>query len=129
MIASAIRYLIFSEQFSNENPTRELLALIMTSKTLDWRSKEGLAVGKGATVQEFVATIGDKSLQIDVAPWGEGHLKINGREIAHITDAKNRRQAFRNLAMAAERFLRGDAIESQSKKIATSIPDSQAKRE
>jgi len=129
VIASAIRYLIFSEQFSNENPTRELLALIMTSKTLDWRSKEGLAVGKGATVQEFVATIGDKSLQIDVAPWGEGHLKINGREIAHITDAKNRRQAFRNLAMAAERFLRGDAIESQSKKIATSIPDSQAKRE
>jgi enoyl-[acyl-carrier protein] reductase I len=47
---------------------------------LDWRTNEKLAVGKGATVQEFVATLGDDKLEIDVAPWGEGHLKINGRE-------------------------------------------------
>jgi hypothetical protein len=29
---------------------------------------EALAVGKGATVQEFVATIGEDRLEIDVAP-------------------------------------------------------------
>ena len=39
----------------------------MTSRMPDWKSKEGLAVGKGATVQEFVATVGDKKLEIDVA--------------------------------------------------------------
>ena len=37
---------------------------------LDWKSKEGLAVGKGATVQEFVAISGKDTLEIDVAPWG-----------------------------------------------------------
>ena len=43
----------------------------MTSRKPDWTAKEGLAVGKGATVQEFVATVGDVELEIDVAPWGE----------------------------------------------------------
>ena len=57
--------------------------------------------GKGATIQEFVATIADKTLEIDVAPWGEGRLKVNGNEIAHINDAKDRRQAFSKLAKAA----------------------------
>ena len=57
----------------------------------DWKPNEGLAVGKGATVQEFSATVGDDKLEIDVAPWGEGHFKVNGREIAHINDAKDRR--------------------------------------
>jgi enoyl-[acyl-carrier protein] reductase I len=46
-------------------------------------------------VQQFVATLDDDQLQIDIAPWGEGHLKINGREIAYVADAKDRRQAFR----------------------------------
>ena len=40
----------------------------MASTTADWKAKEGLAAGKGATVQEFVATV-DKRLE--VAPWGE----------------------------------------------------------
>ena len=69
----------------------------MSPSKPDWKTNDKLATGKGATVQEFIATVGDDKLQIDVAPWGEGHLKINGREIAHVRDAKDRRQAFRNL--------------------------------
>jgi len=53
---------------------------------------EALAVGKGATVQEFVTTIGEDRLEIDVAPWGEGHIKVNGVELAHVNDAKDRRR-------------------------------------
>ena len=59
----------------------------MMSK-VDWKTNEKLAVGKGATVQEFFATVGSNKLQIDVAPWGEGHLKVNGREIAKSTTLK-----------------------------------------
>ena len=70
----------------------------MTSTTLDWKTDEKLAVGKGATVQQFVASLGGNKFEIDVAPWGEGHLKVNGREIAHVDDAKDRRQAFRTFA-------------------------------
>src|SRR5690349_6861231 len=73
----------------------------------DWKANEQLAAGKGATVQEFVATVGDARLVIDVAPWGEGHLWVNEREIAHISDAADRRQAFRRLKDIADRYLRG----------------------
>ena len=55
----------------------------MTLSKVDWKTNEKLAVGKGATVQEFFATVGYDKLQIDVAPWGEGHLKVNGREIGN----------------------------------------------
>ena len=51
-----------------------------SSRMLEWKTNEALAVGKGATVQQFVATVGDDRLEIDVAPWGEGHLKVNGQE-------------------------------------------------
>jgi hypothetical protein len=77
----------------------------MTSRKPDWISKEGVAVGKGGTVQEFVATLVDVKLEIDVAPWGEDHLKINEREVGHVTSAKDRRQAFRDLKQMAERYL------------------------
>jgi hypothetical protein len=40
----------------------------MTSTVPDWKTKEGLVAGKGATVQEFVATIGDKKLEIASPP-------------------------------------------------------------
>ena len=76
----------------------------MPSRKLSWKSKDGLAVGKGATIQEFIATAGDRCFEIDVSPWGEGRLKVNGSEIVRINDAKDRRQAFRNLAERAERF-------------------------
>jgi enoyl-[acyl-carrier protein] reductase I len=65
----------------------------MPSSKPDWKTNENIAVGKGAIVQEFLATVGDDKLEIDVAPWGEGHLRINGREITHIKDEKDRRQA------------------------------------
>jgi enoyl-[acyl-carrier protein] reductase I len=82
----------------------------MCASKADWKNNETLAMGKGATVQEFTASAGGAKLEIDVAPWGEGHLKINGREVAHVTDAKDRRQAFQKLKDIADRFLDGKPI-------------------
>ena len=79
----------------------------MTSTTLEWKSDRTLAVGKGATVQQFVASLGADKLEINVALRGEGQLKVNGREIAHVDDAKDRRQAFRELDIIARRYLTG----------------------
>jgi enoyl-[acyl-carrier protein] reductase I len=98
----------------------------MALRKPDWKSIEGLAVGKGATVQEFEAIVGDDKLQIDVAPWGEGHLKVNGKEIAHIDDAKDRRQAFRNLKKIAETYL-GAQSQRDSKRTSSMIPAVKAK--
>jgi enoyl-[acyl-carrier protein] reductase I len=81
----------------------------------DWKSIEGLAVGKGATVQEFVATVGDDRLEIEVAPWGEGLLKVNGKQIARIGDAKDRRQAFRELKKIAQRYLKERAVNPKAR--------------
>jgi enoyl-[acyl-carrier protein] reductase I len=82
----------------------------MCATKADWKTNEKLAMGKGATVQEFTASAGGAKLEIDVAPWGEGRLKINGREVAHINDAKDRRQAFQELKKVADRFLEGKPI-------------------
>jgi enoyl-[acyl-carrier protein] reductase I len=82
----------------------------MCATKAEWKTNEKLAMGKGATVQEFTASAGGAKLEIDVAPWGEGHLKINGREVAHINDAKDRRQAFQKLKDIADRFLEGKPI-------------------
>ncbi|MGA8937464.1 MAG: SDR family oxidoreductase, partial [Pseudolabrys sp.] len=99
----------------------------MASRVLEWRTDESLAVGKGVTVQQFVATIGDDQLQIDVAPWGEGHLKINGREIAHVDDAKDRRQAFRTIKQIADRYVETHMTTSESKKGSVMLPVVKAK--
>src|SRR5215475_12549069 len=99
----------------------------MPSKKLDWKSNVNLAVGKGATVQEFVASVGDNRLKIDVAPWGEGHLEVNGRKIAHINDAKDRRHAFHELKKIADRYLQGQPLESESKRKSSKIPAVKAK--
>ena len=99
----------------------------MTLSKVDWKTNEKLAVGKGATVQEFFATVGNDKLQIDVAPWGEGHLKVNGREIANIEDAKDRRQAFRELDKIATRYLAGQPLQSDSKRKPSMIPAVKAK--
>src|SRR3954453_4010581 len=95
--------------------------------TLDWKAKQGLATGKGATIQEFVATIADKTLEIDVAPWGEGRLKVNGNEIAHINDAKDRRQAFSKLAKAADRYVQESGLMAGNKRSSSMIPAVKAK--
>ena len=99
----------------------------MTTDKVDWKTNEKLAVGKGATTQEFFATVGLNKLQIDVAPWGEGHLKINGREIAHIDGAKDRRQAFRDLDKMAIRYLAGLALKPDDKRKPSMIPPVKAK--
>ena len=78
-------------------------------------------------MQQFVATVGDDELEIDVAPWGEGHLKVNGREIAHINDAKDRRQAFRDLKKIAERYCRRRRQAPESKRTSSMIPAVKAK--
>ena len=99
----------------------------MASKSPNWKTKEGLAVGKGATVQEFYASVEDNHLEIDVTPWGIGHLRINGREIASVDDAKDRRQAFRQLADIAASYLKGEKIKSPGKKPSPTLPEVKAK--
>jgi enoyl-[acyl-carrier protein] reductase I len=99
----------------------------MTTDKVDWKTNEKLAVGKGATTQEFFATVGPNKLQIDVAPWGEGHLKINGREIARIDSAKDRRQAFRDLDKMAIRYLAGLPLKPDDKRKPSMIPPVKAK--
>jgi enoyl-[acyl-carrier protein] reductase I len=69
---------------------------------VSWKPNPALAVGKGATIQQFVASLGDDKLEIDVAPWGEGHLRVNGLEFAHIENRKSRHQAFLDLKKLAE---------------------------
>ena len=65
----------------------------------------------GETVQQFLATVGKDKLEINVAPWGEGQLKINGIEVARTAEAKDRRQAFTHLKQAAERHMRGEPVD------------------
>src|SRR5262247_1625792 len=93
----------------------------------DWKTNEHLSAGKGATVQEFVATVGEHKLEIDVAPWGEGHLKVNGREIAHVNDAKDRRQAFRELKKIADRYVQERAPAAETKRKSSMLPTVKAK--
>ena len=99
----------------------------MTSMTLDWRSNDALAVGKGATIQQFVANVGNDRLEIDVAPWGEGHFKVNGREVAHVHDAKDRRQAFREIKKIAERYVEAHMPKLDTKSTSSMIPTVKAK--
>src|SRR5712675_652051 len=99
----------------------------MSSAGLDWRANETLAAGKGATFQEFFAIVGDDKLEIDVAAWGEGHLRINGREVASINDAKDRRQAFHRLSGIASRYLQGQPLNVADKRTSAMIPAVKAK--
>lgn len=78
----------------------------MTFQRPEWKSNNELPAGKGATAQEFFATVGGYKLEIKVAPWGEGDLKVNGLEVFHIDNAKNRREAFGQLAKVAEQYLK-----------------------
>jgi hypothetical protein len=77
----------------------------MTSGKANWKATAALHLGKGAGFQQFTATVGDLTLEIDVTRWGEGHLRANGFEIAHTDNAKDARQAFRELRRMAEGFL------------------------
>jgi enoyl-[acyl-carrier protein] reductase I len=99
----------------------------MPLKKPEWKTNEALAVGKGATVQEFVATVGEDRLEIEVAPWGEGHLRVNGVELANVNDAKDRRQAFRRLNQIAERYAQAQAARHEGKRSHSKIPAVKAK--
>src|ERR1700752_5044775 len=83
----------------------------MPLRTADWEPNKDLPLGKGATVQQFFATLGKDRFEISVAPWGEGQLRVNGLEIARTAEAKDRRQAFATLKQAAERYARGEPLE------------------
>jgi enoyl-[acyl-carrier protein] reductase I len=71
---------------------------------VSWKPSGGLAAGKGATVQQFIASLGGDKLESNVAAWGEGDLKVNGVEIAHVEDRKSRHQAFLDLKRIAELY-------------------------
>jgi len=83
----------------------------MPLRTPDWEPNKDLPLGKGATIQQFFATVGKDQFEINVAPWGEGQLTVNGREIARTAEAKDRRQAFASLKQAAERYIRGEPVD------------------
>jgi len=91
-----------------------------TSERPNWKPNMDFAVGKGATVQRFVATVGNARLEMDVAPWGEGDLRADGVSIAHIEGRKDRRQAFRDLNAIAERYLQEQANRTQTGRSAES---------
>jgi len=95
----------------------------MPPRKPDWKSNDKVAAGRGATVQQFFATVGGDKLEIEVAPWGEGHLKVNGSEIARVNDAKDRRQAFRDLEQHANRYLSA----SGASRAPSTIPTARAK--
>ena len=65
----------------------------MTATKPDWTVNKDIAVGKGATFLQWVATVGKAKFEMDVAPWGEGHLRVNGLEIGFVDNAKDRRQS------------------------------------
>jgi len=71
------------------------------SKTIDWVPNADLPVGKGATRQEFDANVGADQLAIETTPWGEGDLRINGVEVAHVSD-QTQLQAFQDLERIAQ---------------------------
>ena len=73
-----------------------------TSNKIDWSPNTALPVGKGATYQQFDATIGSDRLEIETTAWGEGDLRINGAEVAHVCDEASQLQAFQYLERAAE---------------------------
>ena len=86
---------------------RQMRSVVMRTRKANGEPSKNIRMGKGATFEQFVATVGVDKLEIDVAPWGEGHLRVNGREIAQVKDRKDRRQAFRDLKQVAERYLQG----------------------
>lgn len=75
----------------------------MTQKhKIDWNADVSLPAGKGATVQRFTATDGEDQIEICTTPWGEGDLKINNKQVAHVADDQSGGDAFRELETIAE---------------------------
>jgi enoyl-[acyl-carrier protein] reductase I len=98
-----------------------------TASALAWKVNQDLPVGKGTTIEEFVALAGKRKYVIDVAPWGEGRITVDGREIARLADAKDRQQAFRSLSVIAKQHLRGEPIKVSIPNRTPLIPAAKAK--
>lgn len=73
-----------------------------SDRKLEWAPDLAMATGKGATMERFIAHDGIDLFEIDTTPWGEGTLKLNGAEIAHIEDDLDPGDAFRELEAIAE---------------------------
>jgi enoyl-[acyl-carrier protein] reductase I len=99
----------------------------MTSVEPNWEPNTAAATGKGATVQQFVASARGKKLEIEIAPWGEGRLKVDGREIARVDEATDTRRVFRDLKQIAQRYLQGEKIGVERKGSAPTLPRVKAK--
>src|ERR1700756_3851902 len=99
----------------------------MPLQTANWEPNKEMPVGKGATIQQFFTTLGKDRFEINVAPWGEGQLKVNGQEVARTSEAKDRRHAFAVLKDAAERYARGEPMGGSTNGKAHLIPALKAK--
>jgi enoyl-[acyl-carrier protein] reductase I len=77
-----------------------------------WKAHAGMPVGQSAAVQQFVATVGSVRFEIEVAPWGDGTLKVNGVQIAQVQAARSSRDALRDLKKIAARHMRRRAAVS-----------------
>jgi enoyl-[acyl-carrier protein] reductase I len=93
---------------------------------LVWSANEEFPAGK-ATVQEFVAAVGDSRYMIDVAPWGEGRFTVDGREIARVDGTNDTQKLFSDLSKLAERHLKGETIEVTVPRRSPLIPAAKAK--
>ena len=78
----------------------------MTPIKPHWKAHQIPPAEEGAPVQQFVATVGSARLEIEVAPWGDGTLKVNGVQIAQVHAARSSREALRDLKTIAARHLR-----------------------
>ncbi len=83
----------------------------MTPIKPHWKPHSAPA-GQGAAIQQFVATVGSATLEIEVAPQGDGTLKVNGVEIAQVRSARSGREALRDLKKIAARHIRRRAAVS-----------------
>jgi enoyl-[acyl-carrier protein] reductase I len=99
----------------------------LAQESIKWTANENFPVGKGATVQEFVAMVGDSRYVIDVAPWGEGRFTADGREIARIEGATDMQQAFRDLSKLADGYRKGEPIQVDIPRRSPLIPAAKAK--
>jgi enoyl-[acyl-carrier protein] reductase I len=78
----------------------------MTPTKPHWKAHPIVPTGQGAPVQQFVATVGSARFEIEIAPWGDGTLKVNGVQIARVQAARNSREALRDLKKVAARHVR-----------------------
>lgn len=76
--------------FCRRERESEVERVDMRALKLEVAFKRGPTFGKDRLFKRFSATIGAETVEIDSVPWGKGHLRFNGQQIAHINDAKDR---------------------------------------